>query len=119
MTTQLNNLQKLIKLRGLTIQGISREIGQGYHITQKVIKGTRYKRSDGSYGVYSSRPVEEGVAKVLGLEYDQVWGERADLFLLRLIKQEIKQQAELRHRAMQEQWLTTDTLLNNGSTGNV
>lgn len=115
----MNNLQKLIKLRGLTIQEISSEIGQGYHITQKVIKGTRYKRKDGSFGTYSSRPVEDGVAQLLGLARSEVWGEKAHITLRRLIKQEIKSQAKQLEQDMHQNWLLNSNIPKKNIGGNV
>lgn len=86
----MNNLQKLIKLRGLTVLDISRKIGHGYHNTQKVIKGSQYKRKDGSVVTRSSLPIENAVAAQLGLTHDQAWGAKSHTFLQRLILKEIK-----------------------------
>jgi len=115
----MNNLQKLLSLRGLTIARISNEIGQGYHITQKVIKGTRYKRKDGSFGIYSSLPVENGIAGLLGLSHSQVWGSKSNPVLRRLIKAEIARQVRQREREMRKQYLNIDTLPKKQAVGNV
>ncbi|MDH4319147.1 MAG: hypothetical protein OEV64_12195, partial [Desulfobulbaceae bacterium] len=77
----MNDLQKLIKLRGMTIREVAEQIGHGYHMTQKVIKRTRYRRSDGSFGVYTSSAIEEAVAGLLGLTPGQVWGDGAKVIL--------------------------------------
>jgi hypothetical protein len=86
----MNNLQKLIKLRGLTVQGISHDIGHGYHHVQKVVKKTRYKRKNGTFGTYKNTAVQQAVATRLGLTYEQAWGGTSRAFLQRLICKEIK-----------------------------
>ncbi len=115
----MNDLQKLIKLKGLSIRDVSREINQGYHITQKVIKGATYRKRDGSLVVRSSRNVEDGVAALLGLSHDQVWGPRASTYLRRHIRAEIKRQARRREQDMQEEWLHGDRITDKGTGGNV
>ncbi len=115
----MNNLQKLLTIRGLTVQRISDKIGLGYHITQKVIKGTRYKRKDGSFGTYSSLPVENGIAGLLGLSHSQVWGSQSNRFLRRLIKAEIANQAKKLEREMRRQYLYSDTVPKKQAGGNV
>lgn len=108
----MNNLQKLLRLRGLTIKQIADEIGQGYHITQKVIKRSTYKRSDGSVAVRSSLPVETGVAILLGLSHEETWGDKSDVVLTKLIQKEIKKQAQQQEHKMRKQWLTHTTITN-------
>lgn len=115
----MNNLQRLLKLRGLTIQRISDEIGQGYHITQKVIKRATYKRKDGSIAVRSSKPVEDGVARLLGLSHAEVWGNRSDITLRRLIKEEIKTQARQQEKKMRNKYLPNCKIPKKQTIGNV
>ena len=101
----MNNLQKLIKLRGLTISILAADIGHGYHHVQKVVKGTRYKRRDGSFGTYSNMAVQKAVAARLGLNYDQAWGAKSHTFLQRLIRKEIKALAKKQESDLQRQFL--------------
>ncbi len=101
----MNNLQKLIKLRGLTIRCLADEISQGYHTTQKVIKGATYKRSDGSLGVRKNIHVENGVARVLGLTHSEVWGKNANATLKRLIRKEISKQVKNQRQRLRAQYL--------------
>jgi hypothetical protein len=115
----MNDLQKLIKLKGLSILDVSREINQGYHITQKVIKGVTYKRKDGSLVARSSRGVQNGVADLLGLSRDQVWGPKSSSYLRRHIKAEIKRQARLKERDMEKEWLQGDKITDKRTNGNV
>lgn len=102
----MNNLQILLKLRGLTAKQISGEIGQGYHTTQKIIKRATYKRPDGTRAVRSNRQVEERIAGLLGLSHADVWGDGAEAVLRELIMDEIKRQTEEQQRSMCQQWLT-------------
>ncbi len=115
----MNNLQKLIKLRGLTVLGIAEDIGHGYHHVQKVVNGTRYKRSDGSYGTYSNTAVQKAVAGRLGLSYDQAWGPKSRLALRRLIKKEIDKHARQQTRRLQQQFLNNNTIAEKQANGNV
>jgi hypothetical protein len=119
----MNDLQKLIKLRGLTVLGIAKAIGHGYHMVQKVIKGTRYKLKDGSFGTYSNLEVQQAVAAQLGLTHDQAWGPKSRLFLRRLIRKEInnqaKQQAKRQAKKLQEQFLSNNRIAEKKAVGNV
>lgn len=115
----MNDLQKLIKLRGLTVLDISRKIGHGYHMTQKVVKGVRYKRQDGSFVTRSSLPIENAVAAQLGLKHDQAWGPKSHLVLRRLIQQEIKDQAKEHEQNLQRQFLNINRIAENKAVGNV
>lgn len=85
----MNNLQKLIRLRRLTIKEVADQIGHGYHNVQKIIKGSTRTRPDGTEVTRSNREIEERVAEMFGLSHDECWGRGADLVLKRLIKQEI------------------------------
>ncbi len=86
----MNDLQKLIELRGLTIAEVARRIGCGYHITQKVIKRRAIRRRDGTTYIYRSRRVREGVAAILGLSYEETWGRKSRVALRRAISHEIR-----------------------------
>ena len=115
----MNDLQKLIRLRGLTTLGIAEEIGHGYHITQKVVKGVQRKRRDGSFYTYANQEIQEAVAARLGLTHDQAWGAKSSFVLRRLIRQEIKKQAKQREQDLRQQWLNEDTIAEKRSGGNI
>ena len=119
----MNDIQKLIKIRGLTVLDISRKIGHGYHSTQKVIKGVQFKRKDGSLGTYSKPEVQLAVAAQLGLTLDQAWGPKSRVVLRRLIRKEIKyqskRQAKEREQDLQQQFLNNDRIAEKRVVGNV
>lgn len=115
----MNNLQKLIKLRGLTVTELAERIGHGYHMTQKVIKGVKYKRRDGSTATYCQPEIQQAVAAQLGLTREQVWGPKSHLVLRRLIKKEIMDQARRQAQNMKKQFLHSDRIAEKKAAGNV
>jgi len=80
----MNDLQKLLLLRGLSVAALAREIGLNYHSTQKVVRGVRH-----------TPHVQAAVARYFGLTRKQVFGAQAARCLGALIESEIakKQQA--------------------------
>lgn len=103
----MNELQKLIKLRGMTVRQLSSRIGHGYHSTQKVVKGARYRLKSGTAGIYTSPAVRRAVAEHLGLLPEQVWGTGSARFLRRLIRQEIRKKTDRHERSLVNQYLDT------------
>ncbi len=79
----MNELQKLIALRGLNVRKLADELGEGYHSVQKVVKG-----------VHTNPRIRQEIAEHLGLKYYQVWGDEAPRTLKRLIREEIDRRAE-------------------------
>ena len=115
----MNELQKLIKLRGMTIGEVAEQIGHGYHFTQKVIKrASRPLKKGGAY-IYSNRAIETAVAELLGLSHDEAWGTGSASVLRRLIKAEIKKQARANERKMEEEWLHNGRIPKKQAAGNV
>lgn len=104
----MNNLQKLIRLRGLTVLEVAGLIGRGYHITQKVIKRTRRNQT-----------IETAVAELLGLTHEQAWGPGSSMVLRRLISREIKEQARRQEESLRQQWLPNKSVPNKKAAGNV
>lgn len=94
----MNDLQKLIKLRGLTVGEVATRIGFGYHNTQKIIKGCTVKRSDGSFHVRSNPEIEQAIADLLGITHEQAWGDESCKTLKRLIRQELQAVKRRIHR---------------------
>jgi hypothetical protein len=115
----MNNLQKLLKLRGLPASVVAKQIGAGYHNTQKIIKKLTIRRVDGSERVRSNRIIEEGVAKLLGLTHDEAWGPESDIILQRFIGQELSKLADKREQELRKQWLLEDSVLKKRAVGNV
>ena len=114
----MNYLQRLIKIRGLSIRDVAREIGYGYHSTQKVIKGATYTLADGSKALRSNREIEEAVSRLLGLTRDEAWGLDSNTVLPRLIRQEIKRQAGQREKDLRKKWLQNSTVTKKQKDGN-
>jgi len=106
----MNNLQKLIKLRGLSAWDVASLIGFGYHSTQKTIKGSTYRRADGTRAIRSHREIEEAVAKLLGLTRDQAWGLESHTMLPRLIRMEIEIKATQVKNDLRKQWLSNNNV---------
>jgi len=115
----VNNLQKLIRLRGLTVTDIAGNIGFGYHSTQKVIKGASYRLADGTKVLRSHKEIEEAVAKLLGLTHDQAWGLESHKILPRLIRLEIEKKATQIQKDLRQQWLPVNNVPKTGAPGNV
>lgn len=115
----MNNLQKLIRLRGLTITDIAGSIGYGYHSTQKVIKGATYRLADGSKVLRTNREIEEAVAKVLGVTRDEAWGRESHTVLPRLIRLEIEKKADKHKHDLRKQYLPSNNVPKTSTSGNV
>ena len=74
----MNDLQKLLKLRKITVVQIAKASGEDYHSLQKTIKGIR-----------QTPHIQETVAKHLGLRVWRTFGQQAILTIRGLIAQEI------------------------------
>lgn len=108
----MNNLQKLLVLRGMSAKAVSDRIGAGYHITQKTILGRRHGRN-----------IQDRIAHLLGLSHDEVWGDNADQALLALIRREVKKQVKKRSREDEKEqlrrWLQGGNVPKKRAGGNV
>lgn len=91
----MNNIQKLIKLRGETIFTVAEKTGLNYHSIQKVITGVR-----------DSAHIKEKVAQHLGLSFGHVWGDRSDRFLAKYIQTEINRRAEAERERLRAKYLS-------------
>lgn len=90
--TNINTLQKLIQLRGVSIRIIAETTGYGYHNVQKIIKrATRPTKSGGV--VRSNHKIETAIAGFFGLTHEECWGKDSDQVLKRLIRKEITARA--------------------------
>ncbi|MDR3631747.1 MAG: hypothetical protein P4L42_15610 [Desulfocapsaceae bacterium] len=97
----MNNLQKLIRLRGLTIKEIADRTGYGYHNVQKIIK--RSTRSNS--GRFTNFAIETAVATLFGLTHEQCWGPQSDTILRNLIDRAIVTQAIRAAKKLQQRYL--------------
>ena len=97
----MNNLQKLIRLRGLTIMEVANQIGYGYHNVQKIIK--RSTRINGR--PFTNKDIELAVAAAFELTHEECWGPQSDLVLRRLINKEITAQAKDAAQKLRQQYL--------------
>ena len=76
---KMNDLQRLFRLRKITMQQLADQLGMGMHMVQKTVKGVRHHTH-----------IQEAVAGYLGMTVDQCFGLRASDFLRPLIALEIK-----------------------------
>lgn len=96
MKEQLNDIQRLIKLRGLDAKKIASAIGLGYHLVQKTIKGLR-----------TGENARFLIADHLGLTRAEAFGPDSAEHLQRLIIVEIGKHSETQVDAMKKTWLKT------------
>lgn len=90
----MNDLQKLIKLRGRTAFELADIIGFGYHATQKVVKGIRH-----------TEQIQTVVAHFLGLTREQAFGPEASKNLRPLIEAEIVRKQQLLGSTLKSKYL--------------
>jgi len=81
----MNDLQKLLRLKNVSVLQLSEEIGIGYHTVQKTVKGLPHRKN---------RIVQTAVAEWLGLTVDQVFGPHAQRTLARHLELAIKDRAQ-------------------------
>lgn len=105
----MNDLQKLLALRGITVTQLAAELGRGYHAVQKVVKGH-----------HGTPAVRQAIAEHLGLHYYQVWGDEAHRTMQRLIRAEIDRRAESERVRLRARFLGRDNvrLTNTKRVGN-
>ena len=97
----MNNLQKLIRLRGLTVKEVADKIGFGYHNVQKIVKrSTRINATP-----FTNIDIETAIAELFGLSHEQCWGSQSNVILRRLIKQEIRTHASNAASQLRQQYL--------------
>ena len=92
----MNNLQKLIELRGLTAQDIATGTGYGYHSVQKNVKGVRCNLN-----------IREAIAKFLHIDASRTWGRGSMLYMRRLLAVEANLAANRHAEIAREKFLST------------
>jgi hypothetical protein len=90
----MNDLQLLFRMRGMSMRQLAAAIGEGYHQTQKTIKGVRRQRS-----------IQAAVSAHLGLTVDECFGTRSSLHLKPLIDREINKKHEEYAEKLRAQYL--------------
>lgn len=78
----MNELQKLLRLRNISVLQLSEEIGIGYHTVQKTVKAIR-----------QDRPTQEAIAAWFGLPVTDLFGPSSGRKLTRMIEQAINGRA--------------------------
>lgn len=94
----MNDLQKLIALRGLTAIEIAQATGANYHSVQKTIKGVRI--------IQCVQPV---IAAYLGLDEKRTWGPGSRRYLRQLIAEEIDRQSAADRARLRALYLRDNT----------
>ena len=90
----MNNLQALIKLRGIPVTHIAREQHVGYHSLQKTVKGSQV-----------TIPMLQALALHLGLSAHALLGPNAGTIITHLIEKEIEKHAEERRQELKNLYL--------------
>ncbi len=90
----MNDLQRLLKLRGISCRDIAEAKAIEYHTVQKTIARAAYTDKRGVIRIRKPKNIRRVVADYLGLSYDQVWGDGSALTLRRLIKAEVRKKAQ-------------------------
>lgn len=105
----MNNLQKLMALRGIRAIEIARACQLNYHSVHKCIKGQR-----------PAPHVMKAIAEHLGLEVPQAFGPAARRSLTRLIAAEIERHTEAERERLRERFLlgNADSIPNKARVSN-
>ncbi len=105
----MNELQKLLRVKNVSVLQLSEEIGVNYHQVQKVVKGTRVHR-----------PTQEAIAEWCGLTADQVFGPRSARFLAPQIDRAIRVRADQVEERLRGRYLRSgNRLAEKKAAGNV
>lgn len=95
----MNDLQRLLKLRGITMQDLADATGFGMHSVQKTVKGVR-----------AMPAIQTAVAGHLGLEVKQCFGPSSGKVLRGLIAKEIKLSARKYTKQLKQKMLGSPTV---------
>jgi transcriptional regulator with XRE-family HTH domain len=91
----MNDLQKLLALRGLSAREVARRSGINYHTVQKTLTGRRD----------SATHAKEAVAAAVGAPVEQLFGDDAAKALRGLIAQEINARAAAERKRLRSRYL--------------
>ncbi len=95
----MNSLQKLLKLRGISVQEIASKITPNYHMVQKNIKGT-----------YRTKSVQQAIAMHLQLTWEQTFGPNSQHHLQKHILKVIEKQGQAKIVKLKTQLLGESSL---------
>jgi len=90
----MNPVQKLIKLRGVPIFHIAKELGVNYHSLQKVTTGAR-----------DTPKIREALASYFNGDAVEMFGPGAEEHIRHLMEVEILRQAESLRRELREKFI--------------
>ena len=90
----MNDLQRLIRLRGLNMFSIGAALELDPHSVQKVVKGTR-----------KTPHVQEGIAAYIGVPVEHLFGPGARQHITRLINNEIDRRKRLYEIKLKRQFI--------------
>jgi len=88
----MNDLQRLIKLKGPSIRQIATPLGVGYHSLQKTIKGVR-----------KTPAMRQAIASYFNVSPDALWGPKSHAVIRYLIEKEIEHQVKRRAKLTREE----------------
>ena len=88
----MNLVKELVKAKGLTLGQVATELGLGYHAFQKTVLIAPLQAKNGEIRFYECRHIREKIAAWLGYPYELIWGPNANVFLRKLITEEIERQ---------------------------
>lgn len=95
----MNDLQRLFKARGISIQVLADALDLDYHSVQKNVKGVRKNRN-----------IQEPIAAHLGLNVEQCFGPRSARSLRLLIECEINKKRTEYGNKLEAKFLVSPTI---------
>ena len=85
-------VKQLIKAKGLTQADAARILEVPYHSLIKTLTKTAWRTKSGEIRFRECRHIREKIASWLGYPYELVWGPGSDVFLKKVIAEEIERQ---------------------------
>lgn len=95
----MNDLQRLFKARGISMQALADALGLDHHSVQKNVKGVRRNRN-----------IQEPIAAYLGLTVEQCFGPRSGRHLRPLIECEINKKRTEYEGKLKAKFLVSPTI---------
>lgn len=90
----MNDLQKLLEIKGISAKDISLAANENYHSVQKTIKGQR-----------PTPHIRQAIADYLGYQVDQLFGPGSTRKLRALINREIDTRTEIDRERLRRRYL--------------
>lgn len=95
----MNDLQRLFRVRSVSMQALADTLALDHHSVQKNVKGVR-----------KNRPIQKAVAGHLGLTVEQCFGPRSARYLLPLIECEINKKRTEYEGKLKAKFLVSPTI---------